>query len=193
MLLSLRGRIIMINVVLSAILMYFLFFFPLPIWVKRDIDSLRVKFLWNGAHRGGKGFCLVNWKRVCKRKEFGSLGVINLRDFNTTLLLKWWWKLLEDLSHKWASLVSHNHRPITGWRLDRCINEASSSLFWKGMRAVKVIFSIAIAMKVINWRATKFWEDKWCSSVSMGMLFPQLFSLAQDPTGLVILHWLDSC
>ena len=77
-LLSLGGRVTMINAVLSTIPTYFLSFFLFPIWVKRKIDSLRRKFLWNGVHREAKGFCLINWKRVCKRKEFEDLRVINI-------------------------------------------------------------------------------------------------------------------
>jgi len=41
-----------------------------------------------GVHEEKKS--LVIWERVCKRKEFGGMGVINLCDFNKALLLKWW-------------------------------------------------------------------------------------------------------
>ena len=40
-------------------------------WVKREIDSIRRNFLEKGAHKDGKEFCLINWQRVCERKEFG--------------------------------------------------------------------------------------------------------------------------
>jgi len=82
------GKITMISAVLSSIPMYFLSFFPLSRWLKREIDSLRRKFLWGRTQQERKAYCLVSWK-VYKRKEFGDLGVINLRDINTTLFLKW--------------------------------------------------------------------------------------------------------
>ena len=72
--LSLAGSFTIISAVLSAIPTYFLSFFLLPRWVGKDIDSLKRKYLWNGVHREGKGFYIVNWKRVCKRKEFRGLG-----------------------------------------------------------------------------------------------------------------------
>ena len=107
----------MINSILTAILTYFLSFFPLPRWVKKVTDSLRRRFLWSEASIGGKGFCLVNWNRVCICKEFGGLGIINLRDFNTTttLLINWWWKLFDELGHKCTLLISHNYCLVTGW------------------------------------------------------------------------------
>jgi len=119
----------MINAIFSAISTYFLSFFPLSRWVKREIDSIRRRFLWKGAHDVGKGFSLVNWKRVCKCEEFSGLEFINLRDFNMTFLLKWWWKLLHDPDHKRISLVSHNYRPKTIWWSDRRTNGASLSPF----------------------------------------------------------------
>jgi len=83
-------------------------------------------------------------------------------------------------------------QPSTGCWSNRCINGASSSPFWKEMRTVKDIFFFAIAMEVKNGRAIRFWEDKWCSNVPLGTLFPELCSAAQDPTGSVSSHWSDN-
>jgi len=60
----------------------------------KKIDAITRKFLWNRVYKEETDFFLVNWKRVCMCKKFGGLGIINLRDFNTALLLKWWWRLL---------------------------------------------------------------------------------------------------
>jgi len=35
----------------------------------------------------------VKWENICKLKDEGGLGVINLQDINKALLDKWWWKL----------------------------------------------------------------------------------------------------
>jgi len=123
--LSLEGRIIMINAALTALSTYSLSFFALPRWVEMEIDSLMRKFLWGGTQKNGKAFCLVNWKWVCKRKEFGGLGIINLWDFNKALLLKWWWKLFDDQKRIWAKLISQSYRPSSGWWSERYINRLS--------------------------------------------------------------------
>ena len=178
----------MFNVVFSVIPMYFLSFFPLLRSVEREIDSIRRKFLWNEAYKEGEGFSLVNWKRVSKSKKFGGLGIINPWDFNTALLPTWWWKLFDELGRKWATLVSHSYRPLTGWWSDKCINVTFSSPFWKGVRSVKDIFFLGVAMDVKNGRGTRFWIDKWCSNISLGVFFSELFLIAQDPTRRVLSH-----
>jgi len=170
-LLSLGERITMVDTVLYAISTYFLSFFQLPRWVEKDIDSIMRKFLWNRGNVDIKGFSLVNWKCVCKRKEFGGLGVINLRDFNRALLLKWWQRLFLEPGWKWASLISHNYGPRSGWWSGMPANSASSSSFWKGMLSVKDIFFQATAKEIRNGRTTQFWRDKWCSTVPLGVLF----------------------
>lgn len=34
---------------------------------------------------------MANWEMVCKPKEYGDLGVIDLEAFNKALLMKWCW------------------------------------------------------------------------------------------------------
>lgn len=36
--------------------------------------------------------CLVNWETVCKARQHGDLGVLNLKDMNSALFGKWLWK-----------------------------------------------------------------------------------------------------
>jgi len=56
------------------------------------------------------------------------------------------------------------------------------------MKKVKDIFFIAIAMEVKNGRTMRFWEDKWCSSVPLGTIFLELYSVAQDATSPISSH-----
>ena len=132
-----------------------------------------------------------NWKGVYKRKEFEGLGIINIWDFNTALLLNWWWKLFDKSRHKWAPLIFHSYRPSTGWWSDRCIDEGSSS-FWKGLRSVNELFFLTIAMDVGNGRGTR---SGLINSVQISLwgTFPRSFSLSQDLTGSVVSYWLNGC
>lgn len=81
------------NSVLSSILIYYLSFYSLLARVIKKINSIRKKFLWEGADGKLGSYYLVSWGRVCKYLSQGGLGVLDLRDFNRALLEKWWWRL----------------------------------------------------------------------------------------------------
>lgn len=45
-----------------------------------------------GTFKNKKKYALVNWPLDCLAKEMGGLGILDLRQINVALLLKWWWK-----------------------------------------------------------------------------------------------------
>lgn len=78
-----------------------------------------------------KRYNLVLWQKVCKKKEYGGLSVLNLQEFNQALLCKWWLKYKDPTCHAvwkdkirplyklraWASSSSPYLRisPISNW------------------------------------------------------------------------------
>jgi hypothetical protein len=78
---SLGGRIVMLNVVLSAIPIFYLSFLKMPIKVWKEVVKIQRKFLWGGLSRKNKT-CWVKWDDICKPKEEGGLGVRDLRLVN---------------------------------------------------------------------------------------------------------------
>lgn len=53
---SIAGRLVLLNVVLSALPMYFMMVMQLPKWVIRKIEKIRRKFMWHGTWQIGKWF-----------------------------------------------------------------------------------------------------------------------------------------
>ena len=90
--LSIAGRLVLLNSILSSMPMHYMSVIRLPDWVINEIDKIRRRFLWKGASEQGKGYHLVDWQKVCKPKDIGGLGILDMRIFNQSLLLKWiWW------------------------------------------------------------------------------------------------------
>ena len=58
------------------------------------IDRLRHAFFWKGDNSVNGGQCLINWDVLCTSRGASGLGIRRLRDFNISLLSKWWWKLV---------------------------------------------------------------------------------------------------
>lgn len=98
-LLSNDGRLINVNSVLSSLPTYYLCSLKLPPTVISQLDKYRKHFLWDMGDLNNRGGCLVAWEEVCKSKEQGGLGVIDLKSQNTALLMKF--------LHKFYNLICH--------------------------------------------------------------------------------------
>jgi len=47
----------------------------------------------------------IAWSSICLRKEYGGLGVRQLREFNIALLGKWCWMMLVDREWFWYKVL----------------------------------------------------------------------------------------
>lgn len=92
-LISRGGRLQLLNSVLSTIPIYYMACFKLPMWVIKCMDQIRRRFLWGRSDRVTKGISLINWKTVSIPRKCGGLGVVDLQIRNTSLLLRWWWRV----------------------------------------------------------------------------------------------------
>jgi hypothetical protein len=86
-LLSLRGRLVLINSVLTNMVLYMISFFLLPKDVLHKLDYYRSRFFWQGNSEKKK-YRLVKWSVVCRPKDQGGLGVHDLKVKNSALLGK---------------------------------------------------------------------------------------------------------
>jgi hypothetical protein len=93
--LSVGGRLVLINSVLSSLPMFMLSFFEIPRGVLKKLDYLGHAFFWqNDEHK--KKYRLTKWEVVCTWKDQGGLGVLNLGVHNRCLPSKWLFRLLNE-------------------------------------------------------------------------------------------------
>ena len=86
-LLTVGGRLVLINSVLSSLPMFMMSFFELPKGVVEKIDCFRSRFYWqNDQHK--RKYRLVKWEVMCQPKDQGDLGIHNLEIQNKCLLNK---------------------------------------------------------------------------------------------------------
>jgi hypothetical protein len=84
-LLSYAARLTLIKTCLESILVYLLSFIKFPKWAIQILNSHFANCVWNDSERNHK-YHMVNWETVSMAKEFGGLGVPNIRDLNIFLL-----------------------------------------------------------------------------------------------------------
>jgi hypothetical protein len=83
-LLSYRGRLVLLQACIASIPMYLLSFLKFPKWSIIVINSQMTHFFWNNIGDSHK-YYLANWDFVSREKEYGGLGIQNMRDCNLCL------------------------------------------------------------------------------------------------------------
>lgn len=105
-LLSIDGRLCLVNSVLQALPVHFMTVLQLPKWAVKDIERKCRGFLWKGQEKVNGGHCLVSWRKLCMPIEKGGLVVMDLDLFGQALRLKWHAKSLEQKGRPWTSMLS---------------------------------------------------------------------------------------
>ena len=116
--LSIAGRLVLLNSILSSLPIYYMSVLKLPQWVLSEIDKIRRRFLWHGAADQVNGYSLANWDMVCQPKSNGGLGILDLKIFNYALLLKWHWWWFKPEKQIMENIASeHSGRKRLGTRI----------------------------------------------------------------------------
>ena len=171
-LLSIGGRVTLLNSVLSSIPLYFLSVYKIPKFVIKKIDQIRCRFLWQGTTEKRK-YSLINWQTACLAKEFGGLGIIDLTQMNISLLLKWWWKLKDpSYSSAWKHMLFSKYNLIT--------SSTPISEFWSAITSLHNLGTASI--EVVPGRHTNvlFWTDIWYQQCTMATRFPYLYEICTN-------------
>ena len=123
----------MIKSVLPLIPLFFMSLFKLLLVVAEKLVQLQRNFLWEWGSDGRK-IAWVSWKKVCEPRDYGGLGVIDLRKFNLALLGKWIWRLGTDKGGLWKEIIVSKYG---GWRNLRGVGKIrKGSLWWKDLMEV---------------------------------------------------------
>ena len=109
---SMAGRITLINVVLTALPLFYMSFFRTPSAVINKLISIQRRFLW-GDNQEGRKIAWVAWSQVCAAKERGGLGVKDITAFNKALLIKWKWMMFHYPDQLWNRILTSKYG---GWR-----------------------------------------------------------------------------
>jgi hypothetical protein len=164
-LLTRAGRLTLINSVLSAVPVYHKTSFSLSKWAIRRIDKTRRNFLGAGSEEARAGKCWVNWRRACRPKRLGGLGILDLLVFNRALRLRWLW-------FKWAD----QSKPWTGMNIQLTPTEIALC-----RACTRIIIG--------NGQQKSFWKDKWLNGQAPKDIAPECFRLAWRKNQTVAVAW----
>ncbi|GJU26824.1 RNA-directed DNA polymerase, eukaryota, reverse transcriptase zinc-binding domain protein [Tanacetum coccineum] len=158
--LSYAGRIQLVASVLSSMQNYWASVYLLPSAVVKDLDKLFKKFLWNSGD-SAQGKSRIAWKLVCRPKDQGGLGIKPLKKWNEVLLIRQFWKIIENnesLWAKWVNLVKLKKKSIWNVQIDK-----SDSWGWKTMLKIRDEIKNHVWYKIGNGKSISVFYDRWCS------------------------------
>ncbi|XP_020249244.1 uncharacterized protein LOC109826633 [Asparagus officinalis] len=149
---------------------------PSDMWLIKAIDKIRRNFLWNGSLSHSSIKCLISWRKVCKSKSEGGLGVLDIETFNRALLSKWLWRLFEreSLISKVVFSVYSKDGSNPFAHLPKC----SASRFILDLSSISSTFFSLVKWRTGDGKTGSFWHDKWSGTNSLSSLFPKAYQLA---------------
>lgn len=135
--------------------------FRLPSWVIKEIDRIGRDFLWKSPKLGSKGLHLVTWQRICKLRNMGGWEILNLHEFNTALLGKWWWKLFSGKQGCWSKILHANYIPRGSLGPLFLPSSRKKFLFWAGISSILHPFRLCSSRSIKDGHSTFLWHDKY--------------------------------
>jgi len=176
-LLSLAARAMLIQTCLASIPVYLLSFIKFPKLAVKLLNTHMANCLWNDSVDNHK-YHLANWEMVSMCKEFGGLGIPNLRDLNICLLGSWLKRYNSDKEKLWKELIDFKYNTQKPNIFQSRSSGASN--FFKGFMWAAQAAKMGYRWKVGNGRKLRLWEDNWLGSSSLAIQFWPLYRIFNE-------------
>nr|KAJ0201063.1 hypothetical protein LSAT_V11C600298600 [Lactuca sativa] len=104
--LSYARRLQLVSAVLATIPVYWASVVLIPKGIIKEVESIMRNFLWSSG-KNSKGAAKISWKKICKPKIYGGLGLKNLKEWNIALLSSRVWKIISGHDSLWVKWVKY--------------------------------------------------------------------------------------
>ena len=174
--LGFAGKVELTKAALSALPTYTMCTLKLLIGEVNNLDRARRDCLWRGSDVNDRKRPLVALKKICRPKDKGGLGVINLSSQNNALLLKHLDKFYNKRDIPWVNLIWETY--YSSGEVPHAVNEMGS-FWWKDILKLCDLFRGIATCTMGNGQSVLFWEDTWNNRL-LKELFLRLYSFARN-------------
>nr|GEU64927.1 RNA-directed DNA polymerase, eukaryota, reverse transcriptase zinc-binding domain protein [Tanacetum cinerariifolium] len=146
-----------------------------------------------GGHEDTKKFSWFKWENILASLDKGGLSVGSLKAFNKALLLKWRWRLFQNLNALWVHVVKAIHGDAACVDLRGCQTNgvwASIVGMINHLHSSGIVSLNSIHFKVGNDSSIRFWKDTW--PITMGRTKTEFDKLILDIASLKSDEIVDS-
>ena len=152
------GKEVIIKSVVTALPNHVMSVYRLPKATVKKLTSAVAQFWWSP---GGstKGMHWKSWDKLCLPKDNGGLGFKDLMDFNTAMLGKQLWRLIEKpntlFSRVFKGRYYRNASPLEP------IRYYSPSYGWRSMISARSLVCKGLIKRVGTGSSISVWNDPW--------------------------------
>jgi hypothetical protein len=181
--LSYAGRLTYIDSMLSALPTFYMCTMKIQKTAIKIIDRGRRHCLWAKREEWEKqAQSLVAWETVCKPKDKGGLGIMNLEIQNDALLLKFMDKFMNKANIPWVDLVWHTYYQ---GKVPHATAKAGS-FWWKDICSLFDQYRGLTSCNIGSGHSVLLWKDKWSNHDPLAHSYDRLFSFALNPDASVM-------
>ncbi|XP_073360069.1 uncharacterized protein [Aegilops tauschii subsp. strangulata] len=161
----------------------------IPAGILKQLERIQRQCLWR-KNRGEPTPSLAAWDLICRPKNKGGLGILNLGVQNVALLLKHVNNFLNKKDLPWVSLIwdTYYHGRVPQGTSD------CGSFWWKDICKVMQNFRECAWVQINGGDIALMWSDNWQLDDQVSSLqfrFPRLYSYVKDPW-ITAQEFLDS-
>ncbi|XP_019091159.1 PREDICTED: uncharacterized protein LOC109128743 [Camelina sativa] len=157
-LLSKGGKEVMVKSVATAVPTFVMSCYRLPKTITSKLTSVVANFWWSTNGQSG-GMHWIAWEQLCCSKQLGGLGFKSIDDFNTALLAKQLWRLLEYPNSLFARVFKsryyRNSDPLDP------IRSYSPSYGWRSIVSACSLVNKGLITRVGSGSSISIWSDPW--------------------------------
>ncbi|KAL9663373.1 hypothetical protein QQ045_018759 [Rhodiola kirilowii] len=183
--LSMAGRLVLVKAALSNLPVYYASLFKMPVQVVAQLERLQRRFLWGSSEKGRK-IHYFKWEKLQRPKAFGGLGIQGMAEKNSSLLARWWWRLVSSRDGLWRRMILEKYSIKDCHNLEEVnVQERKASKPWrdilrvvKGNSEVGLAFREGMQVKLGNGNTLRFWDDTWLGDRPLKVSYKKLWSLA---------------
>lgn len=171
---SKAGKLSLLNSLITSLIIYTMGTLKLPPKVLEQLDKIRRHCLWiKKTNQGEKSNSLAAWDLVCRPKQSGGLGVINLQVQNDALLLKFLHKFYNKHDIPWVQLLWDTYYTN---RIPHAVDPCGS-FWWRDIMHLSPIFRGVTTIQVQNGKTILFWKDSWQDNI-VADTYPRAYSFS---------------
>ncbi|CAA7042875.1 unnamed protein product [Microthlaspi erraticum] len=134
--------------------------FRLPKAVTTKLTSAVANFWWSSNNQT-RGMHWLAWRKLCRHKSDGGLGFRVIEDFNTALLAKQLWRLMDNPDSLFARVFKgryyRNSTPLDP------IRSYSPSYGWQSIISARSLVHKGLIKRVGSGSTIFVWYDPWIS------------------------------